>query len=328
MRGMPALRFLLIACTLLLTAPVLAQPFPGSAGTAGPPNVRGETQGAEIWRQIRRGETGEIALPGRELGILIQSEGEEWRARRNGPLMTWGGWLLTAALLAIVGYFALRGRIRIEAGRSGRRLPRFDLGQRIAHWFVAGLFVLLGVSGMILLFGKILLAPLIGKPAFAALASASLQAHNLFGPLFVAAIALLFWTFRRRNGFGRADVAWVMRDGGFFGGHPSSGFYNFGEKLWFWWAVAFGLALSVSGILLDFPWLADRQSLQMANLVHATSAILAIAFGLGHAYLGSIGIEGALEGMTEGTVDANWARQHHDLWAAEADRAGSGRPAE
>lgn len=325
---MSTLRFLFIACALLLALPALAQPLPGPSGTAGPPNVRGDVQGAEIWRQIRRGEAGEIALPGRELGILIQSEGEEWRARRNGPLMTWGGWLLTAVLLAIVGYFAVRGRIRIQGGRSGRRLMRFDLGQRIVHWSVAALFVLLGLSGLILLFGKILLAPLIGKAAFAALASASLQAHNLFGPLFVAAIILLFWTFRRRNGFRRVDLAWLVRGGGFFGGHPSSGFYNFGEKLWFWWAVFFGLVLSASGLLLDFPWLADRQSLQLANLVHAASAILSIAFGLGHAYLGTVGIEGALEGMTEGTVDANWARQHHDLWAAEHDPAGAGRPAE
>ena len=325
---MSVLRFLFIACALLLTPPALAQPLPGPSDAAGPPNVRGDVQGAEIWRQIRRGEAGEISLPGRELGILIQSEGEEWRARRNGPLMTWGGWLLTGVLLAIVGYFAVRGRIRIRGGRSGQRLSRFDLGQRIAHWSVAALFVLLGLSGMILLFGKIVLTPLIGKAAFAAVASAGLQAHNLFGPLFVAAIVLLFWTFRRRNGFRRVDLAWLVRGGSFFGGHPSSGFYNFGEKLWFWWAIVFGLALSASGLLLDFPWLADRQSLQFANLVHAASAVLSIAFGLGHAYLGTVGIEGALEGMTEGTGDANWARQHHDLGAAEHNPAGAGRPAE
>jgi len=27
-----------------------------------------------------------------------------------------------------------------------------------------------------------------------------------------------------------------------------------------------------------------------------------------------LGMEGALEGMTRGTVDENWAKEHHDLW--------------
>ena len=33
-----------------------------------------------------------------------------------------------------------------------------------------------------------------------------------------------------------------------------------------------------------------------------------------HIYIGSIGTEGALEGMVSGKVDASRARQHHDLW--------------
>ena len=33
-----------------------------------------------------------------------------------------------------------------------------------------------------------------------------------------------------------------------------------------------------------------------------------------HLYLATVGVEGALESMIDGHVDANWARQHHDLW--------------
>lgn len=35
---------------------------------------------------------------------------------------------------------------------------------------------------------------------------------------------------------------------------------------------------------------------------------------LGHIYLGFWGVEGSLKAMTQGRVDENWARQHHDLW--------------
>jgi formate dehydrogenase subunit gamma len=49
-------------------------------------------------------------------------------------------------------------------------------------------------------------------------------------------------------------------------------------------------------------------------MVHAVAAVLFIAFMLGHIYIGTIGMQGAFEAMGEGTVDVNWAREHHSLW--------------
>ena len=31
-------------------------------------------------------------------------------------------------------------------------------------------------------------------------------------------------------------------------------------------------------------------------------------------YIGTIGMEGAFEAMWRGTVDVNWAKQHHSVW--------------
>jgi formate dehydrogenase subunit gamma len=42
-----------------------------------------------------------------------------------------------------------------------------------------------------------------------------------------------------------------------------------------------------------------------------------VAVILGHIYIGSVGMEGALEGMTTGYCDLNWAKEHHDHWATE-----------
>lgn len=103
--------------------------------------------------------------------------------------------------------------------------------------------------------------------------------------------------------------------GGFFGGHASSHRYNFGEKSWFWSAVILGIVLSVSGFAMLFPqYVGSPVNLQLANIAHAVAALAFIAFGFGHIYLATIGMEGALEGMTRGTVDENWAKEHHDLW--------------
>lgn len=291
---------------------------PGPVGGAVPGDSLGTTSDADFWRAIRLGEPATISIPDKQAAVLIQSEGEIWRNIRNGPISTYGAWLLLGVVIAASLYFAVRGRIRIPGGRSGHRIQRFTQWQRISHWFAAALFVLLGLSGLVLLFGRYALKPLIGADAFAALASASLQAHNLFGPMFLVAVIWLFVFFVRGNGYSLVDLKWLFKGGGFFGGHASSHFYNFGEKSWFWMSVLLGLLLSASGLVLDFPALLDdRSAQQLAHLGHVIAALFFIAVGIGHIYLGAIGIEGAAEGMTSGEVDANWAKDHHDLWYRE-----------
>ena len=55
--------------------------------------------------------------------------------------------------------------------------------------------------------------------------------------------------------------------------------------------------------------------------------MLFIVAMLGHIYIGTIGMEGAFEAMGEGTVDVNWAKQHHPLWLEDemSQRQGLGR---
>jgi len=50
---------------------------------------------------------------------------------------------------------------------------------------------------------------------------------------------------------------------------------------------------------------------------HGVVGMLFIALILAHVYLGTLGMEGAFESMGEGTVDLNWAKEHHPLWVEE-----------
>jgi formate dehydrogenase subunit gamma len=335
MRMRPGRFRLIISLALILAAALagavdLSRPAAAQGGIAPPVatkppvggNVPGGTLGntsdTEIWRQVRRGIAGTVSIPQKELGVLIVSEGEEWRSIRNGPVTLYGGWILLGMVGVLAVFFAIRGRIRIKGGRSGTNIPRFTLNQRLVHWSTATLWIILGSTGLILLYGKHVLIPAIGPAAFGAIATAAIQAHNLFGPLFILAIIGLFFGFVKGNGPRLVDFGWFARGGGLLGGHAHAGNYNGGEKGWFWAALGLGIVLSVSGVILDFPLIAEtRQNLQLANLAHAVGAILFIAFGLAHVYLGTIGMEGALEGMTRGEVDVNWAQEHHDLWAEE-----------
>jgi len=324
-----------LAGPLLVNAPLPLAVSSAMSAEAVPGETLGNESDSDLWRRVRRGESFTLSDPRPGAGILVQSEGEEWRSIRNGPVSWYGGILVLAGLGATVLFALLRGQVKIEGGRSGRLVPRFSMAERSIHWFVAAVFILLAISGLIILFGRYIFIPVIGPAAFAAVASAAMQGHNLFGPLFILGLLVMLVIYAVDNIFQAADAKWIVRGGSLFGAHAPSWKYNFGEKTYFWLVVFTGLALSVTGILMEFPSLVQSlQLLQLANIVHGIAAVIVIAVAIGHIYLGSIGVEGALEGMTAGTVDENWAREHHDLWAeevireiAEDDKKGAGTPA-
>jgi formate dehydrogenase subunit gamma len=256
--------------------------------------------------------------------VLINPYGEEWRLFRADKLVPIGGWVLLGMLAVIALFYLVRGRIRIEGGRSGKLVPRFSVNQRVVHWFAASQFVILGVTGLVLLYGRYVLIPVLGPEGFSATAAACKEIHNLFGPIFPFAVVALIFLFGRGNWFNWVDIKWFFKAGGLFGHDiADSGYYNGGQKTWFWMTVLFGLAISTSGLVLDFPVFGQgRDIMAAAHVVHGSIAVLFIAAALGHIYIGTLGMEGAAESMTQGYVDANWAKEHHNLWYAEMERAG------
>ena len=117
----------------------------------------------------------------------------------------------------------------------------------------------------------------------------------------------------------KVDIDWFKRGGGIVGhDHPPAFRFNAGQKAIYWIVVLGGGAVAVSGYVLMFPFYGtDIHSMQIAEVVHAIVAVLFIAAMLGHIYIGTIGMEGAFEAMGSGTVDVNWAKEHHSLWVEE-----------
>lgn len=300
---------------LLLTGPSDAV---AQTRAAAPEGFTDGNPRANFWREVRRGNEGYSAIKGNERGVLIQNGGENWRNLRNGPITRYGGIVLGAMVVAIVLFQLLRGRVRIEGGRSGLTVPRWSGLERTLHWVTAVSFIVLTVTGLSLLYGRSVMIPLIGKDAFAAWAALAKVLHNYSGPVFGVALVLLLLKLLPSNIPNRSDLQWFARGGGLIGhGHPSAGRMNAGEKLWYWLLATFGIALVASGLVLDLLTDLTREQSQTAHLVHAATALVVMAVALGHVYIGTAGTEGSLEGMTTGRVDANWARQHHDQWLEE-----------
>lgn len=275
---------------------------------------------ADFWRQVREGLQGYTAVKGQETDVLIQNGGQNWRQLRNGPLALIGALGLVGTALALGGFYTWRGQVKLSKPRSGVAILRWRLIERAVHWITAIAFLLLAFTGLSLLFGRAVLIPLLGHEVFSVVAALSKLMHNYVGPfLFLPGLLFMFGLWAKDNLPGKADIAWFKAYGGLVGDkHPSAGRMNAGEKAWFWLLVGGGAAVCASGLVLDFPNFEQiRATLQTAHLIHLLCAVLLMVAALGHIYIGTLGSEGALEGMQTGYVDETWAKQHHDLWLAE-----------
>lgn len=306
----------------LLLAVTLA-PFSGLLLLGGEPALaqveEGENQRANFWRAVRQGNAGYTAVQGQETGVFIQNGGENWRALRNGPVKFYGTLLLGLMVVVIAVYHAINGSVRIHNKRSGLTVERWSIFERTIHWYTAILFLVMMVTGLSLMFGRYALIPVIGKDAFAAYAGLAKELHNYMGPFFALGLAIEILMWIRFNIPNKEDFQWFIQGGGLFGNaHPHAGRMNGGEKLWFWVLATVGVAMIVAGLVLNFPnYGQTRETMQLAHLVHVACSMVVIAVALGHIYIGTLGSEGSLEGMTTGRVDTEWAKQHHDLWYEE-----------
>jgi formate dehydrogenase subunit gamma len=256
--------------------------------------------------------------------VILQRGGNTWRTLRNGPLASVSGFLLLVVPLMIFGFYWKVGPARVEHAESGRPIRRFNVWQRAIHWATAITFLLLAATGLIIMFGKKVLLPWMGHDAFSWVAIISKYLHNFFGPLFIVCSILLFITFVRENIFRRWDWDWIKKGGGLVSHrHIPAGYFNAGEKLWFWGGVTLlGLLMSATGLVLDFVNFGQtRYLLQLADYLHIAGATLYIAAAMGHIYIGTLGTPGAYHAMRYGTVDEEWARAHHEYWY-DAVRAG------
>ncbi|MFZ0127238.1 MAG: formate dehydrogenase subunit gamma [Xanthobacteraceae bacterium] len=262
---------------------------------------------------------GRVSIPAQRAGVLIQPAGREWRDFHEVTLRIIGAVAIIGMLALLVIFYLWRGMVRLEAGRSGRTLVRFNAFERGVHWMTATCFVILAISGLNITFGRPLLLPLLGPETFTAWSQWAKYAHNFLSFPFTLGVVLIFLMWIAGNIPNRVDFQWLKAGGGIVGQeHPPAQRFNAGQKLIYWIVVLGGGAAAATGYLLLFPfYVTDIAGMQIAQVIHSVVAMLFIAAMLGHIYIGTIGMEGAFEAMGTGEVDVNWAKQHHSLWLDE-----------
>lgn len=313
---------LLVLFLVLPLLPYGVEAFAAPAETAG----KVESPASDLWRAVRQRDgvaSGRTQVKNVDSGTFINASGEDWRQYRMTELIPVSAWVLGGMFLAIAVFRLIRGEIPIESGRSGESILRFTLSQRTIHWFVAITFVLLMLTGLVLLYGRFVLIPVLGAGGFGATASLAKTVHDYVGPAFGFGLLAMIVAFIKGNFPSiKTDLMWVLKGGGMFGHHASAERYNAGEKIWFWVVVIGGLAVVFSGLVLDFPAVAavlgeGREDKAFFHFIHSIAAVALVAASFGHVYMGTIAMEGAMETMKTGYADTNWAKEHHDIWYEE-----------
>ncbi|WP_287958032.1 formate dehydrogenase subunit gamma [Filomicrobium sp.] len=358
----------LLALFIVAAQPAFAQSSSGNPnvrppagavnGGATAPMVVPEKGGSydiELWTKLRQGVQGQVSIMDKKAGVLVDSSGETWRAVRNGPLPTYGAYAMAGILGLLALFFLIRGRIRIEHGKSGATIERFNYLERTGHWLLATSFVILALTGLNVLYGRYVLIPVMGKEAFASMSIVAKWLHNYVAFAFMAGLLITFVLWLRHNFPSKEDFIWLAKGGGMFsrGVHPPARKFNAGQKILFWLIMLSGISITLSGLSLMFPFdmpmfsktfaalnmigfdlptqLTANEEQQLASLWHAIMALFLICVIFAHIYIGTLGMEGAFDAMGTGQVDTNWAKEHHSVWAEEELAAGkahrpSGQP--
>jgi formate dehydrogenase subunit gamma len=310
------LRFIVSAMALALIVAIAA---PAAAQQRNPDSSVNPTASSvredQLLNELNR-ISGRCTIPDQKACTIEQPAGRDWRHFHEVTLRWIGAISILGMLALLVIFYLVRGMVRLEAGRSGRVLVRFSTFERLVHWMTAACFILLAISGLNITFGRPLLLPLIGPDAFTAWSQWAKYAHNYLSFPFTLGVFTIFLMWIAWNIPNRVDVEWLKRGGGIVGhDHPPADRFNAGQKMIYWIVVLGGTAVAVSGYILMFPFYGTNiADMQVAQIVHGVAALLFVAVMLAHIYIGTIGMEGAFEGMWDGTVDVNWAKEHHRVW--------------
>ena len=287
--------------------------------------------------------SGRISIPDSRAGSLIQPGGQDWRAYRDTTLPRVGLGAIVGMLALLAVFLVVRGRVLVEGGLSGKTIVRFNGIERFGHWLVATSFIVLALTGLNVTYGRQYLLPVVGPETFTTISQIAKYLHNYMSFAFVLGLVMIFFMWVIFNLPSLRDVNWIAAGGGLVGKHhPPAGRFNAGQKMMFWITILGGgsLALTGYGLMLPFYSLPAEVpgalagytttvgDMQTLSEIHGLVAVLMIAAILAHIYIGTVGMQGAFRAMGRGKVDANWARQHHSVWAERVlGKAPANKPA-
>ncbi|MEE8435709.1 MAG: formate dehydrogenase subunit gamma [bacterium] len=189
-------------------------------------------------------------------------------------------------------------------------IPWWNLFERVIHWIIAVVFVLLFISGLLITFGSY-----VGGGGLTLFLR---KVHEYSGFVFAPALLITFLMWVKEALPKGYDIAWITKAGGYLGykGKLVSGKFNAGQKVWFWIMAICGLLLTWTGLGLFFGMdlgfsSAANSTMGTYVVIHFFSAIPIILMFLVHLYMTTLGTKGAFNGMINGKISKSAAMSFH-----------------
>ena len=154
---------IIVGALALLVLALGAQPASAQQPTSVNPQASAVKED-QLFQELNR-ISGRCTLPDQKACTIEQPAGRDWRHFHEVTLRWIGGIVIIGILAVLIVFYLWRGMVRIESGRSGRTIVRFNAFERFVHWMTATCFIILALSGLNITFGKPLLLPLIGPEA-------------------------------------------------------------------------------------------------------------------------------------------------------------------
>lgn len=212
-------------------------------------------------------------------------------------------------------------RARREADRIGEtvvrrgELLRHPVYTRVLHWLVAISFILSLLSGFAIYSPTLFkfLTPLFGGGPMTRLL------HPWFGLFFEVFFLFQFLNWLTPMLWADSDSRWLRRLREYATNthrveSPDVGFFNGGQKLYFWAIVLSGVLFLITGILMWFDNVFPRWVVAVSYVVHDLAGLLMLAGFIIHVYEGTAHQPGTFRSMIDGTVTEKWAWTHHPAW--------------
>ena len=209
------------------------------------------------------------------------------------------------------GEFARMGTTRVHPGE----LLRHPVYTRFLHWSVAIFFILSLLTGFAIyspwLFHWI--TPIFGGgPRTRAL-------HPWFGLVFEVFFLFQFINWFAPMAWTAADRRWMKRIRQYATNEDrveaeDVGFFNAGQKLYFWLILVSAILFLITGVLIWFDHVVSRWVVAVSYVIHDLAALLMLAGFIIHIYEGTAHQPGTFRSMMDGTVTERWAWTHHPGW--------------
>ena len=199
-------------------------------------------------------------------------------------------------------------------------IVRHTFAVRVVHWLIAIAFVAAMVTGLTLYWNSILwwLRPYLGGE------QSTIAIHFVAGIGLTVLAVPIFFAWRKRMRWTPADAYFVrhLREHAMRPDQvppADTGFFNGGQKLYFWAFIASTAWLFVTGLVWWWrrePWM-PRGVYVVSRTSHRVVAVIMSGALLIHVYKATVGEPGTFASMLKGTVTAGWARVRRPGWFRE-----------